>query len=848
MRSRIVLLTLLAGACSGPAEPNLDAGADDAGRPDAQPVDPCEADPTAPGCAVDPCEEAACEGAERECTVEEGAAVCRCMAGSHEADGACVPDVECMAGSCNEHGACTSDGTAIDCACERGYEGEFCSDCDRDGGFLPDGAGGCDDDLCDPNPCGEGERSRCEVVDEVATCACPAGTHDEDGGCVPDADCSPTSCGGHGTCTDSGPSISCACEDGWAEPFCGGCDELAGYHSDGAGGCTTDVCLPNPCTGPLETVCTVVAGLAQCACDAGAHLEGMICVADEVCESGTCSMRGSCAVVDGRTECTCSAGYADEDCGACAAGYHDDGAGACTDDPCAPNPCTMPNRGACSGPVGGAATCACDPDYHEDGVGGCTADPCTPDPCAALGQACRLDTLGMAECYTPVCDDMNPCTDDAFEAGGCVHTGRADGSSCSDTVCTSGQICTSGTCGGGAPVDCADSNPCTADTCHPIDGCLNTNDDALVPDDGYTCTADSCSDGVEEHVPTDSVCDDLAYCNGVETCSPSSSGADSDGCLDGEAPSPPGPSHACRYYAACDEGMDSFPLIVLGAGASCDDAIRCTSGDVCLTEGGACAGTPVASCPDAACTTTIPWSSTVDIVSADVTGTITLGGAALPANDSDAYNYGEAYLYLVPQDGGARHILDHVDYDSSRNLIDDQIDARVIPGIYDLLYRRSYNRNTSQDEWVSLARPTANYPTGDRILSPGLVIAARPNVLSVDIPAADVTGTITLGGAALPANDSDAYNYGEAYLYLVPQDGGARHILDHVDYDSSRNLIDDQIDARVPPGTYDLLYRRSYNRNSSQDEWVSIARPAANYPTGDRVLSTGIVVTAGANT
>ncbi|MFK7991255.1 MAG: hypothetical protein AB8I08_34890, partial [Sandaracinaceae bacterium] len=177
-----------------------------------------------------------------------------------------------------------------------------------------------------------------------------------------------------------------------------------------------------------------------------------------------------------------------------------------------------------------------------------------------------------------------------------------------------------------------------------------------------------------------------------------------------------------------------------------------------------------------------------------------------------------------------------------RNLIDDQIDARVPPGTYDLLYRRSYNRNSSQDEWVSIARPAANYPTGDRILLTGIVVTAGANTLNVDIPIADLVGNVTLDGDLLPANDSDAYNYGEAYLYLVPQDGGARHILDHVDYDSSRNLIDDQIDARVPPGTYGLLYRRSYNRNTSQDEWVSLARPAANYPTGDRLLDWCIVV------
>ncbi len=44
------------------------------------------------------------------------------------------------------------------------------------------------------------------------------------------------------------------------------------------------------------------------------------------------------------------------------------------------------------------------------------------------------------------------------------------------------------------------------------------------------------------------------------------------------------------------------------------------------------------------------------------------------------------------------------------------------------------------------------------------------------------------------------------------------------------------IGARLPPGTYDLLYRRDWNRSSSGSEWVDEARDSATYPTGDRYL------------
>ena len=115
--------------------------------------------------------------------------------------------------------------------------------------------------------------------------------------------------------------------------------------------------------------------------------------------------------------------------------HHDDGMGGCTDDVCVPSPCTVPNRGVCSVDAGGLAGCGCDAGFHDDGAMGCTTDPCTPSPCAALGLACRV-TGGVAECYTPVCNDGNPCTDAyCVEGGRCVYPVRADGVSCSTTLC-----------------------------------------------------------------------------------------------------------------------------------------------------------------------------------------------------------------------------------------------------------------------------------------------------------------------------------------------------------------------------------------------------------------------------
>ncbi|MCZ7678414.1 MAG: hypothetical protein M5U28_06415 [Sandaracinaceae bacterium] len=287
--------------------------------------------------------------------------------------------------------------------------------------------------------------------------------------------------------------------------------------------------------------CVATEGTASCECPLGQHREGAGCAPDETCTDSVCMGHGMCTVEGGRARCACDPEYDGERCEACASGYHDDGAGGCTDDACLPSPCTVPNRTVCVDGV-----CGCDPGYHDDGVGGCTTDPCLPHPCGA--QACR-DAGGVAECFTPVCDDGNPCTTDTPTASGCVYAMRADGSDCSTTACVSGQTCTAGACGGGTPVVCADANPCTVDTCDPVTGCANTVSTAIVPDDGVACTIDSCATGAPVHTPSDAACDDALYCNGVERCLPTDPARDGRGCVVTDVPAPSGPRPRARATA-----------------------------------------------------------------------------------------------------------------------------------------------------------------------------------------------------------------------------------------------------------------------------------------------------------
>jgi hypothetical protein len=690
---------------------------------------------------------------------------------------------------------------------------------------------------CDPNPCPQ-EKPLCAIENGTTVCHCGAGTHDENGTCVPDVTCMPTTCSGHGTCAAGNGTVSCACQPGWAPPFCGTCDDMQGYHPDGEGGCTTDPCKPNPCAEPHKGTCTVPADVPVCACDPGYHDEGGACVVDQVCAPDSCHGHGTCNDAGGIVTCACDSGYMGVSCDACdaAAGYHPDGQGGCTQDPCTPNPCADPHKTACT-PHGPLATCGCDAGWHDDGQGGCTQDPCTPNPCLATNQACKVDANGQAFCYTPACDDGNPCTTDSVMAGACQHVVLPDGSACSTTLCLSGQTCQGGACGGGTTVSCDDGNPCTKDACSDAAGCAHTADDALVPDDGVACTVDKCTAGTPSHTPSDAACNDGLWCTGVETCSPGSPAANGNGCVTTNVPSPPAVSGPCMTVGACDEATKSYPVVPKPVGASCDDAIACTTGDKCQA-GGACAGTPTAACGTIDCATTTSLGSTIDIPVVSIGGTVTMGGQPLPA--TNGYTTGTT-LYLKAKDTSALHQLAYFSYSGvSNGLYGPTFTARLVPGVYDLVYRRNWD---STYNTVSSTDAIDKLPGGMRILQSGVVIGAGGGTVNVDIPVATISGSITMGGQPLPA--TNGYTTGTT-LYLKAKDTGALHQLAYFSYSGvSNGLYGPTFTARLVPGTYDLVYRRNWD---STYNTVSSTDAIDKLPGGMRVLQTDVVIAAGSNT
>ncbi|MFK7998045.1 MAG: hypothetical protein AB8H86_00560, partial [Polyangiales bacterium] len=771
-----VFVVLLFVGCSEPTPaPGADAGQDGA-LSDAQ-ADGLSAD-SGP---VDPCEGVECSEANRSvCTAEGGAPACVCDAGFEERDGSCEAMLECTEATCGSNGDCRLEEGGPVCDCALGRDGRFCENCDATEGYYDDGTGRCTQNACEPNPCEDPERMRCEVYDERAVCECNAGTHAEGDACVIDVVCSDTSCDGHGVCSMSEGVIECECELGFGGERCEGCDETNGYHADGVGGCTTDVCLPNLCVEPMRTVCIDDAGTPRCQCDAGAHEEDGRCVADETCEASTCSGHGSCTVTMGRAECMCDVEWDDgAECAECAAGYHADGAGGCTMDACLPNPCDEPLMGVCVA-VGATAVCECDAGAHPDGAGGCTTDPCLPNRCLAMNQSCRV-VGDAAECFTPACTDDNPCTDDEVVGGVCVHTPLANGSNCDDNICVSGQTCTAAVCGGGSAVVCDDGNACTADSCDVVEGCVSVVDDTLTPpDDGIPCTVGRCEGGGAVHTESDAMCDDGLYCTGAEYCVPGP-GADAAGCVADGPPSAPGPSTPCAMYS-CDEGSDSFVLDTLAPGAACDDGIACTTGDVCSASS-VCLGSPTATCGGGTtCASTGPLGPTFNIGVAQVSGTITQNGGLLPIQSSSST---DGILWAVSKDTAAYHQLHNIDWGArspsySRPADDDTYASQLIPGVYDIVYTRNYTTGSTFNRVYAQNRTPGDAAVNAyRVVQSDVVVPAGGRIIDIDIGVTQITGTITQNGGLLPIQSSSST---DGLLWAVSKDTGAYHQLHNIDW------------------------------------------------------------------
>ena len=177
--------------------------------------------------------------------------------------------------------------------------------------------------------------------------------------------------------------------------------------------------------------------------------------------------------------------------------------------------------------------------YLPDDQGVCADD----EPCNGT-EACVDGTCIAGQ--PPVCNDENPCTKDGCHPGlGCTYE-FDDFQSCADgDVCNGDEICSQGDCLPGPPLTCDDGNPCTDDGCHSIVGCFaapnNQADcddgdecngeeicdsgtclsgDPMECNDGNPCTTDACITevGCTYVIDDANQCSDGDFCNGEEVC------------------------------------------------------------------------------------------------------------------------------------------------------------------------------------------------------------------------------------------------------------------------------------------------------------------------------------------
>lgn len=143
--------------------------------------------------------------------------------------------------------------------------------------------------------------------------------------------------------------------------------------------------------------------------------------------------------------------------------------------------CSSANKfGVCSGTI---TSC-------KNGKPLCDAKTPQPEQCNGLDDDCNDQT------DEDLCDDGEPCTQDACKGNTCNHQ-KANDLPCNDgNVCSKTDVCLQGVCVGNSQVDCDDKDPCSSDSCDALSGCKHKPaSDAVCIDDGDVCTQDICSDG-----------------------------------------------------------------------------------------------------------------------------------------------------------------------------------------------------------------------------------------------------------------------------------------------------------------------------------------------------------------
>ncbi len=221
-----------------------------------------------------------------------------------------------------------------------------------------------------------------------------------------------------------------------------------------------------------------------------------------------------------------------------------------------------------------------------DSISGQVEDGCkSDDDCAALAH----------QCVTAICDLVSQT---------CQVTAVADGTGCDPGgTCLTGSTCQAGVCEGALSKDCNDGNPCTDDSCDEDSGCINalrtgacddgdictTNDEcigtqclgtgSLDCDDDNPCTADGCDDVLGcVHEPIEGPCDDGNACTWADKCVVGACKGQFIACDDGD----PCTSDGCDPQIGCVATPKDGPGCGPPPGAVCGNG-QCEAGESCPT-------------------------------------------------------------------------------------------------------------------------------------------------------------------------------------------------------------------------------------------------------------------------
>ncbi len=597
-----------ADAAAATTDANDTAPSIDLINPDAS-GDIAAACPGAPGCS---CKEAKnCDGGfciaspkglvcAKKCSSNECAADEKCVqAGTTDVVDICVPKFAALCNPCSLNVQCQNQANTEAKCVDGGSNGAFCGTaCTADSDCAPNYS--CNDvkDIvgaptkqCVPKSAAACACSEYAIVQQLATkCFVATG----DGKCEGKRTCLPA--GATGAPAGGGLS-ACIAPDVKAEECNGKDDDCDGQTDEATCGdnnvCTDDLCQAAAgCSNPKNTA----------VCDG----DGSVCTENDKCSDGKCVV-GKTVDCDDKNPCTkdvcdpkLGCQYPSNEGATCNA---DDNPctvnDACKDSKCDPGkPKACSNEDSCLLGKCSIADGSCKYTFQ-------TAAACNDGNACTEGETCTVDVCKG----TPIsCDDKNACTSDSCDpkAGGCIHN-KVSGACDDGSKCTEKDSCADGKCVGAAldvSATCDDKNPCTADACDIVKGCVTTAASGSKCDDGNPCTdGDTCKDGKCASDINNCACqgdgdckDDGNLCNGILFCDKAkqpfvckvkdTSIVACDATLNGE----------CQINV-CDPGTGKCGFSKKPDFLQCnaDDSL-CTVGDTC--KDGKCAHGTVQTCDD----------------------------------------------------------------------------------------------------------------------------------------------------------------------------------------------------------------------------------------------------------